>query len=250
MTAPDPAVTAQPRPKPENIWLNLMFNIAVPTLVLTKLSSESRLGPLGALLVGIAFPLGYGIYDLIKRQKWNLFSIVGLVSVSLTGGLGLMQVGSMGFAIKEATVPAIFAIAVLATLRTKKPLVREMMLNESVINVPVLEAAITARGTQAAFDRLLLTSTRLLAATLAGSAVVNFVLARIILTAPPGSTEFTAQIGRMTWVSFAAITAPFLVMMIFILMRLFKGIHALSGLTLEQVMHARHDEKTTSATLK
>ncbi len=130
MSTPSP-VSRQPRPKPENIWLNLLFNIAVPTLVLTKLSSETRLGPLGALVVGMAFPLSYGIYDLITRKKWNLFSIVGLVSVGLTGGLGLMKVGSLGFAIKEATVPAIFAVAVLATLRTKRPLVREMMLNES-----------------------------------------------------------------------------------------------------------------------
>lgn len=245
-TAPSPAVAAKPRPKPENIWLNLLCNIAAPSLVLSKLSGEHRLGPLGALIVGVSFPLIYGIYDLIKRKKWNLFSIVGLVSVGLTGGFGLMKVGSFGFAIKEAAVPAIFAVAVLATLRTKNPLVREMMLNESVINVPVLEAAIATRGTQAAFDRLLLTSTRWLAATLAGSAVVNFVLARIILTAAPGSTEFTEQLGRMTWVSFAAITAPFMAMMIVILLRLFRGIHTLSGLTLEQVMHARPDTKSSA----
>jgi hypothetical protein len=165
-STPPPAIVPKPRPKPENFWLNLLFNIVVPTLVLTNLSGDQRLGPRGALMVGIMFPLSYGIYDLIKRKKWNLFSIVGLVSIGLTGGLGMMKVGSLGFAIKEATVPAIFAVAVLATLRTKKPLVREMMLNESVINVPALETAIAPRGTQAAFDRLVLTSTRLLAATL------------------------------------------------------------------------------------
>jgi len=41
-------------PKPENIWLNLLCNLALPALVLSKLSPENRLGPVGALVVGLS----------------------------------------------------------------------------------------------------------------------------------------------------------------------------------------------------
>ena len=60
----------------ENLWLNLLFNIVVPALILTTLSKPERLGPVWALIVGVSLPLGYGIYDLIVRRKWNFFSIL------------------------------------------------------------------------------------------------------------------------------------------------------------------------------
>src|SRR5688572_1278601 len=41
-------------PKKESLLLNLACNILVPTLVLTKLSTESRLGPVKGLLVALA----------------------------------------------------------------------------------------------------------------------------------------------------------------------------------------------------
>src|SRR5690349_10701580 len=89
----EPASPAAPAHKPENLWLNLACNIVLPAVILSNLSSKERLGPLVALLVGLAFPLGYGIYDVIARRKWNLLSIIGVLSVSLSGGMGVAGVG-------------------------------------------------------------------------------------------------------------------------------------------------------------
>lgn len=233
-----PPKRAAARP-PENLWINLLCNIVLPGFVLSVLSPAHRLGPLGALLAGLAFPFGYGVYDLATRRKWNVFSLVGVVSVSLSGGLGLMRVGGLGFAIKEAAVPATFAIAVLATLKTKRPLVRELIFNEAVIDVPRVEAALAARGSRPAFEQLLVTSTWLLAGSFALSAVLNFALARLILTSPGGTPEFTAQLGRMTWLSWPVIVVPSLAIMVVILWRLFRGVHRLTGLDLESVTHAK-----------
>jgi hypothetical protein len=233
-----------PARKPENIWLNLLCNLVLPALILSKLGGENRLGPIGALVAGLAFPLGYGIYDLIARKKWNLFSIVGIVSVALTGGLGLARVSPLLFAIKEAAIPATFAIAVIATLETRRPLVREFIFNDSIIDVPKVEAALAAHGTRPAFDRLLLTSTWLLAGSFGVSAVLNFALARLIIDSPGGTPEFTAELGRMTWLSWPVIMVPSMIMMIYILWRLFGGIHKLTGLELEEIMHQKHAPRT------
>ncbi len=243
-SAPLPA-TAAPAParKPENIWLNLICNVVLPGLIMSKLSAPDRLGPLGAMMAGLALPLGYGLYDLVTRRKWNLFSGVGLVSVGLTGALGLAHASAMAFAIKEASVPAIFALAVLATLKTRQPLVREMIFNESVINVPKVESALEAHGTRAQFERLLKTCTWLLAGSFALSAVLNFVLARIILTAAPNTSEFTAQLGKMNWWSWPVIMVPSMAIMIVALMKLLRGVHRLTGLDLDDILHPHHQKK-------
>lgn len=229
--------------KPENMWLNLLFNIVIPAVILSKFSSETRLGPLGALVVGIAFPLIYGIYDLIARKKWNAFSIVGVVSVSLTGGLGLMKVDGFWFAVKEAAVPLMFAVAVVATLKTPKPLVRALILNDSVVDVPKIEHALEEHNTRPAFDKLLESSTWLLAGSFGLSAVLNFILARIILQSPSGTSEFTAELGKLTWMSYPVIVVPSMGIMIYILLRLFKGIHRLTGLSIEDIAHKKPGSK-------
>jgi hypothetical protein len=71
------------------------------------------------------------------------------------------------------------------------------------------------------------------------SAVLNFVLARIVLKSPAGTSEFTAELGRMTWMSYPVIVVPSMAIMIYILLRLFKGIHRLTGLGIEDIAHKK-----------
>src|SRR5690606_22513217 len=81
-----PSPPAPPAPKRENLWINLLCNAVFPAVILTTLSKEHRLGPMWALVLAISLPLGYGIYDLVTRSKWNVFSVVGVISTALTGG--------------------------------------------------------------------------------------------------------------------------------------------------------------------
>src|SRR4051794_15136804 len=111
-------------PKSENLLLNLACNIAAPTLILIKFSGEKYLGPGWGLLVALAFPAAYGLWDFSQRRETNLLSIIGFVSVLLSGGLGLLKVGGLGFAVKDAAMPTVMGIAVLLSLKTKRPLVR------------------------------------------------------------------------------------------------------------------------------
>ena len=82
MTAQASATAA---PKRENLLINIVCNIVVPTLVLTKLSGETRLGPLWGLVVALVFPLGYGVADFVRRRKANFISILGIASVWIRG---------------------------------------------------------------------------------------------------------------------------------------------------------------------
>lgn len=222
-------------PKRENLWLNIGCNVLLPGLILSKLSD--RLGSKQALILALAFPLGYGIYDLIKRRNFNFLSALGFASTLATGGLGLLKLSPLWFAVKEAVVPTIIGLTVIVSQWTKKPLVRSLLLNEQIVDVPRVDAALAARQAQAEFNALLRRASGLLTASFFVSAVLNFALARYLITAMPDTPEFNAQLGKMTWMSWPVIVVPSMAMMMFALWQLMKGITRLTGLTLEEIMH-------------
>jgi hypothetical protein len=235
---PSPAPTPPPK---ENLFLNIACSVAAPAIILAKLSD--RLGARNALILALAFPLAYGIYDLAKRRNFNFIAALGFLSTLATGGLGLLKLDPFWFAVKEAAVPTLIGLTVLVSQWTKKPLVRTMLFNEQVINVPRVEAVLDSRNQRPAFLDLLRSSSWLLAASFALSAVLNFVLARIIITAMPDTIQFNEQLGRLTWMSYIVIMLPSMAVMFFALWRLFKGLQRLTGLGLEEILHQPPEKK-------
>ena len=229
---------SRPPPKRENLLLTLACNILIPSLILTKLSTPERLGPEKGLIVALAFPLVYGVWDFARRRQTNFVSVIGFISVLLTGGLGLMQVDGLWFAVKEAAVPAVIGFAVWASMYSRRPLVRQFLFNEQVIDVPRVEAALDARGNRARFEVLLANASYWLVASFLVSAALNFALARWLLRSPAGSPEFNAELGRMNLLSWPVIVVPTMAMSLFALWRLLSGITHLSGLKFEDVFHA------------
>jgi hypothetical protein len=225
-------MSAPPPPK-ENLLLNLACTVAAPALILSKLSGQ--LGSRNALCVALAFPLAYGLYDAARRRQFNFLAALGFTSTLATGGLGLMKLDPFWLAVKEAAVPQ----------WTKRPLVRTLLFNDQVIDVPRVDAVVAGRGQQDAFDQLLRSSSWLLAGSFALSAVLNYVLARMLVTALPETPEFNVQLGRMTWMSYLVISLPMLVITFYALWRLFKGIQALTGLTLEEILRSPPEKKSS-----
>jgi hypothetical protein len=225
-------------PKKENVFLNLACNLVIPTVVLMKFSSDRFLGPLWGLVVAIAFPVGYGVYDLIVRRKSNLLSILGFISVLLSGGLGLMKASGIWFAVKDAALPTAIGATVLISLRTKNPLIRELLFNEQIIDVGRVNAALDAHGQKPAFEGLLRRASIWLALAFLGSAILNFFLARYILRSPPATPEFNQELGRMHILVWPVIVIPSMVVMMLVFWRLVNGLTALTGLSTDEIFHA------------
>jgi hypothetical protein len=220
----------------ESVMLSLGINIAIPAIILMKLSGDDRLGPVGGLVVALVFPLTYGVVDFVRRREWNIVSVLGFVSVLLTGGIGLMQLDPKWIAVKEAAVPAVIGVAVVLSLRTRFPIVRTFLYNDKIIRVQDVDEALARRGNSEAFDRTLVNASWMLAASFFVSAVLNYVLAKLIVKSQPGTTAFNEELGRMTALSYPVIVVPSMIIMIATLWYLFNRIRKLTDLDLEQIL--------------
>jgi len=77
------------KPRP---FVDLLVSIVIPSVILMKLSGDEYLGSVNALLIGLAFPLGWGLFELVRYHKKNFIAVLGLISVGLTGGIGLFEI--------------------------------------------------------------------------------------------------------------------------------------------------------------
>lgn len=240
-------------PKRENMFLNLGFNLLLPIVILRKgdewmgeslanftdSTPESAVVGTIILLLAISFPVSYGILDLIRRRKWNLFSILGSISALLTGGIGLLPGANvLMFAIKESALPAILGIITIITLRTKKPLVRLFLYNPEIIKVSLVEHKLKELGTKRHFDKLLVKCTWLIGLSFAVSALLNFILSRIIVVTEPSVDKiaFNDEVGQMMGWSLPVISIPCMVVSGYAFWLLIKGIRKFTGLSMEEVM--------------
>ena len=236
-----PASPAEP-PAQENIWLNLAFNIFIPVVLLKKAPAWFGFSPAISLVVALAFPVTYFIYDMIRRGKVNFFSILGFVSVLLTGGIGLLELPTYLYAVKEAAIPLMIGLVVLGSMFTRKPLVQAFLMNRSVMDVDMVERELDQRNTRAGWMRLLRNCTGWLAFSFFVSAVLNYVLAKWIVQSETGTDAFNSEVGTMQFWSFIIIMIPCMAIMMFIFFRLSKGIRQLAGLEMEEVFWATKEQ--------
>lgn len=240
MTPDTPRSVPDHKPRP---WVDLLVSIIIPSVILMKFSGDEHLGSVNALIIGLAFPLGWGLFELVRYHKKNFIALLGLISVGLTGGIGLLELNSQWLAIKEAAVPAIIGLAVLVSTRTRYPLVRTLLYNPTVLDVHKIQERLVHEGKENEFEGRLLKASYFFAGTFLFSSIMNYVLAKWIVTSPSGTQAFNEELGRMTLVSYPMIAIPSMVMMMLIFWYLWRTIRRLTGYTLEEVMAPHLVEK-------
>lgn len=220
----------------ENGLLNLILNIIIPILILTKFSSPDRLGPLYGLILAVSIPLLYGLYDLLVRKKTNFISIIGLVSVLLTGGIGLVKLPVEWVAVKEAAVPLIIGLVVLFSLKTRYPLFRKLLYRKEILDIDKIEDHLEQNHKTNDFDEILRRANIYLACSFFFSSVMNYIVAKIMVHSDAGTEAFNVEIGKMAAISYPVIALPSTLIMVVILFYVIRSIKRFTGLTLEEVM--------------
>lgn len=214
--------------KKNNQLINILINIIIPLIVLTRFSKEEYLGPIWGLLIALAFPLIFGLYELIIQKQKGLTSIIGFIGILLSGIIGLMKFPPHWIAVKEASIPLIIGFIVLFS--TKKPwqLITKFLYNRELLNIDKIEDILTLNGLQIQLNRKLNRANLFLAYSFFFSAVLNYFLAKVIVQSMPGTTKFNEEIGRMTMLSFPVIALPSFVIMIFIFSYIMSSIKNLT----------------------
>jgi intracellular septation protein A len=230
-------MTHKPRP-----LIDVLVSIVIPSVILMKFSDQEQLGASGALIVALAFPILWGLYELIRFNIKNYIALLGLISVLLTGSIGLLQLDTQWLAVKEAAIPAVIGIAVLVSAKLGYPLIKTLLYNPKILDTERISQILLDRGHEQAFEARLLNATYMLSGTFFFSAVMNYLLATWIVNSPAGSTAFNEELGRMTLLSYPAIAIPSMVMMFAIFYFLWRSIHKFTGLKLEEMLAAAHTE--------
>jgi intracellular septation protein A len=230
-------MNASKAPNKPNPLIEIVITIVIPAIVLMKLSSDTRLGSLNALLLALAFPLVWGIWEAVTRKKLNWLAVLGVVSTLLTGGIGLLKLDAQWLAVKEAAVPLLIGLVILGSTWTASPLIRLLVFNASLFDVERVQKALEAKNNRVPFEARLRTGTLLLACTFFFSAVANYVLARWVVTSPAGTEAFNEELGRLTLLSYPVIAVPSTLMMMGLLYWLAREAKALTGLAISDMLH-------------
>ncbi len=224
---------------------NFLYNVIVPVLILMKGAKFSEkyldivLDPIHVLVVALAFPIGFGVYEFLQQKKVNTISVIGLISVLLTGGIGLLKLDAEYIAIKEAAIPLVVAVIVLITNFTKKPLVKILLLNDDVIDMEKLNESLDEHNSHEAFDAKVKQSSYLLVLTLMLSSVLNYFVAKFIVTADAGTDLYNEQIGQMNLWGNLSIGLVSAIMLVGILLMLFGSVKKITGHSFEYYMRSK-----------
>jgi hypothetical protein len=234
--------------KRENILINLLFNIFIPSIILLKLSKAQYLGPVWSLVIAISFPLIYFIHDFIQSRRWNFFSIIGFINVSLTGGFSFFQLNGFWFAVKGAVEPLIFAIATIFSVNTRYPLIKILLMNPAVINVDLINKRVAEVNGEKTFSNILVKCTYLVGTAFLVSMVTHFSLAIVVLKSQPGTPEFNEELGLMTTLGFPVNALPAMLFFGGALWYLFSELKKLTALEFNDIVIDHSESKKKEIT--
>ncbi len=250
----------------EHPLANILINVLIPVLVLSYLSKDPALqeqlgkdakpwhiGPIKALVVALALPLGYGIWHFIKTRKFNFFSGLGLFSVLLTGCLTVYLWNKDGtvkehagllFGLKEAAIPLALGFAVFFSRRSTTPLLNVFLYNDSIFDIPKIEKRVDEKEETTAYGKLLDQANILFAGSFFLSSALNLLLALFFFrgfdrTAADALEVYNGIIGKLTGWGFAVIGIPLLVILYYTLQRLLKGLREITGYRDEELLLPR-----------
>ena len=232
---------------------NIMWNVLIPIVALSFLGKNGdkfwHVGPVAGMLIAVSLPVCYGIHHLIKTRKPNFFSILGVVSIFLTGGIAIMAYKDNGtvdtaapqwFALKEAAIPFVFGVTILVSHWTKIPLIRVFLYNPEFFDIPSIEKRVHQKSVQPAYRKLIFSGTLLLAGSFFISMVMNYFLAMYFLRNNIHSQEaFNDGVAKLTGWGFAVIGIPMLIILMVIMWRFVSGLKKITGMENDEILLPR-----------
>jgi hypothetical protein len=227
-------VTTKKEVPKENLFYSLIFNVALPIFFMSKMSAI--LGSINALLIALAFPLTYAIYDFYKRRQANPISILGFVSILIKGLFALFKVDGFWFAVQEAAIPTFLGIFTIVSALINKPFVKYFIYNENIFNIDYLEEILNQKNATAHFKKLIWQVTLVFGSAFFLGGVLNYILARHIIVSPAATEAFNKELAQMTLYGYVVIVLPKFLITMFGLWWFISRLKKLTGLNMNQIL--------------
>lgn len=205
-----------------------------PTVVLLFLSKEDRLGPGPALVLALSFPLGHAVWSRVRGDAVSPLSVLAVVSVVLTGSIGLLQLDARWFAAKEALLPLVMAAVTWGSRYTSWPVVETLMFR--ILDRDRVTTSLREKGADDALSTQMGRVERWFLVSFLYSSVGSLALALWVVSAPAGTPEFNEQLGRFTFLSFPAIALPTTLLMGYALNGMLNALEAATGLEIDDLL--------------
>lgn len=206
-------------------WIEIACTVVVPTALLVF--GGGWFSPKVGLVVALAFPLGFAVASLAREGRPSGLAVLSLVSVVVSGGVGLLELDTRWFAYKEAVIPVLFGLVFAATAATPRPAVGLVL--ERVLDPERTVRALDRTGQADRYAALARRATVELAAVTAASGLASCGLARWMVVAPAGTEAFSQELGRYTGASFVVVTVPVMAASVWVLMRAMRQLEDALG---------------------
>jgi len=214
-------------------FIELGMNIVAPTVVLLFLSGEDYLGPELGLGIGLSFPLLHAARSLWLQGTISPISVIAVVSVLLTGGIGLLELQARWFVLKEGLVSLGFAALTVLSLWTPWPVVEVMWW--LLFDEDKVREALSAHREATSYQVDLNRATWGLGGVMFLAALATWFLAWLMVTTDAGTTAFNQELGRYTFASFVFVTFPSMALMYLVLNRLMNATEEKTGLAMQDL---------------
>ncbi len=227
--------------KKENGFNNLLINIVIPALILMKGKklllkfTGIDLDATTILIVALAFPFFYGLYDLIIKKEKNFISVLGFVSILLSGIVGVLELSTELIAIKEAAIPFIIGCVILISNYTNYPIAPKFLYHDEIFDKENINNHLNEQQEIELHDMIKKASFYLFLSFIF-SAIMNYVLAKYFVVSPTGTEAFNDELGKMTLYSYPIIVIPSMLIMFLIMRYIYLNIKKLTGLDSEGIL--------------
>lgn len=214
--------------------MDIGVTIVAPTVVLLFLATEERLGPAWGLVLALVFPVGHAAYTLVESRRVSGLAVLALISVLLTGGIGLLELPTAWFALKEALLPMAIGVGCIISMRTPWPVIPTLL--SEILDQHKVRSALTEKQGEATYDSAQTAATWQLGAVFVLTGAGTWAYAAYMVQAPAGTEAFTSELGRYTMLALPVLGIPSTLMSLWVLRRLLNALEDATGVELEKLL--------------
>lgn len=215
-------------------FIQFVVNFLIPIVILTRFSGNSQLGPTKSLLLALAFPIGFEIYNVRKRKKVSLISLLAIGGILVTGAISLLGLDEGWLAVRRSVPYLAVSMVILISIGIKRPLLSVLL--AQVFDMEKINARAQKRQTYTKLQKQVSIAGFLMSGVLFVIAGASYILTRVVIVSETGTTGFNQEYAQLRILSLVVISLPLIVGLTGVILYLMKRIEKLTGLDIDSLM--------------